>query len=187
MKILKRKKIFENAVYNLIFDDLKDRNNNIIKNYLVLDCKNKTKKNEGGVMIIPIRNKKIGIMSYYNYIHKKFFLNFPGGFIDKNETAKHAAVRELYEETGYRVSQKKLKLLGNMPPVPTLINTSIVFYSVEVNEDTKKFDSSNHEHGIGKINFFSKSKFKSTMRNKNNLDCISSTCGMKYLLKNEKI
>jgi 8-oxo-dGTP diphosphatase len=35
--------------------------------------------------------------------------NIPGGFIDFNENAAQCAVRELFEETGIKISEKKVK------------------------------------------------------------------------------
>lgn len=36
----------------------------------------------------------------------------PGGFMEMDETIEHCAVRELEEETGLKVSEKDIKLIG---------------------------------------------------------------------------
>jgi 8-oxo-dGTP diphosphatase len=51
------------------------------------------------------------------FIRRKFppfegELALPGGFVEDNETCEAAAVRELAEETGVRVEEKQLRLIG---------------------------------------------------------------------------
>jgi 8-oxo-dGTP diphosphatase len=40
--------------------------------------------------------------------------NFFGGHVDQGETPSQAAVRELKEETGYKISESKLKLISTI-------------------------------------------------------------------------
>lgn len=41
------------------------------------------------------------------YKHGKIFWNFPGGHLEQGETPEEACMREIEEETGYRVSIEK--------------------------------------------------------------------------------
>ena len=74
---------------------------------------------DGGVEIIPIikykttKKKKLLTILNYRYPLSKYILEFPGGAIDKNETYKEAAIRELKEETGFFCDKKNMIELKN--------------------------------------------------------------------------
>lgn len=55
-----------------------------------------------GVKIIVENNGKL-LMTKISYAHKKWV--FPGGAVDKKETAEQAAIRELEEETGIKTNK----------------------------------------------------------------------------------
>ena len=44
-------------------------------------------------------------------------LDLPGGFVDNNETAEQGMVREIFEETGLRLSADNVKYLFSIPNV----------------------------------------------------------------------
>ena len=90
MKIKKRKLIAKNSVYKIYFDELEIKDN-LVKNYLVLDCLVKNKHNCGGVLIIPQIKDKFLILKYFNHIHNKWIYTLPGCFVDKNEATRKAA------------------------------------------------------------------------------------------------
>ena len=50
------------------------------------------------------------MVKQYRPAIEKFTIELPGGLRDKNELPKSTAVRELFEETGYRA--KKLKFFS---------------------------------------------------------------------------
>ncbi|MGD1835851.1 MAG: NUDIX hydrolase [Nitrososphaeraceae archaeon] len=53
------------------------------------------------VGIIPIINDQVLLITQYRHAVGKTLLEIPAGKIEKNESIKIAAKRELYEETGY--------------------------------------------------------------------------------------
>ena len=187
MKLIKRRLKFKNQVYKVFLDEVRQNNNNLIKDYLLLDCINKTKKNEGGVIILPFHKNKVGLMKYYNYIHKKKIYALPGGFINKNENPKRAAQRELLEETGYKTSIDDLVNMGKLAPVPALINANIVFFFTKKLKKIKKIDTYQYEHGSGKLTFITISKFKKILKNSSNIDSITASCGLRFFLYEKKI
>ena len=67
------------------------------------------------VSLLAITKKnKVVLVKQYRPAIEKFTIELPGGLRDKNELPKSTAVRELFEETGYRA--KKLKFLGSFAP-----------------------------------------------------------------------
>lgn len=63
------------------------------------------------VIILALReDKKILLIKQYRPSVESYTLEFPCGQIDKNESPRKAAIRELYEETGYVC--KKIHPLG---------------------------------------------------------------------------
>ena len=75
-------------------------------------------KKNGQALLQKRDNKKT--IAYPN------FWSFPGGSIDKNETARKGAVRELFEETGYK--SKKLKLFKTFYDFHKGRKFGIIFY-----------------------------------------------------------
>lgn len=64
-----------------------------------------------GVMILALREDgKILLIRQYRLSVESYTLELPAGQIDKNESPRKAAIRELYEETGYVC--KKINFLG---------------------------------------------------------------------------
>ncbi len=68
----------------------------------------------------------------YRHAVEKTVYSIPGGFIEENETSIEAAIRELYEETGYSPTlSSQVFLLGTCFPLPGLLKQqmSVVYIS----------------------------------------------------------
>ena len=61
-------------------------------------------KHAEGVCILPIIDDKILFVKQYRSGCEKILLELPAGLVDKNESPKDAAIRELQEEAGYSSS-----------------------------------------------------------------------------------
>src|SRR3989344_2813222 len=66
--------------------------------------------------VLAIRNGKVLMVKQYKYPIKKFTLEIPRGFIEKGESPKAAALRELEEETGYKAG--RIVPMGKMYTIP---------------------------------------------------------------------
>jgi 8-oxo-dGTP pyrophosphatase MutT (NUDIX family) len=65
-------------------------------------------KLNNAAMVLCENNKKILFIKEYRIGLKKMSWGLPGGFIEKNETPKKAALREVREETGFKLKNVKL-------------------------------------------------------------------------------
>ncbi|EKE11727.1 MAG: NUDIX hydrolase [uncultured bacterium] len=78
-------------------------------------------------MIVPVTaNGKMILVRQYKYGADEVLVEFPAGFIDKDENPEHTVLRELEEETGY--SAKELELLGEFDASPTKSNGKTFIY-----------------------------------------------------------
>lgn len=89
---------------------------------------------EDYVSILPItREGNIVLVRQYRPAIEGFTLEFPGGTVSKGEAIVHAAIRELQEETGYRV-QKVQELPSMSPDVGRLANRFHCFIAMDTIE-----------------------------------------------------
>lgn len=66
----------------------------------------------------------------------------PGGYLDRDETAEQAVIREVLEETGYKVEVEKLFTIIDNPDRPQEDRQNVAFvYVVKVLEQTGKRDA----------------------------------------------
>lgn len=166
MKLLSKKKIYSNEVFNFYKNSFLLDSKKIINGYLSIDPKNINKKS-GGVMVIPIKNHKIGLMNaHYPIINKKLFC-LPQGFCDNKENPKEAALRELKEETGYETDKISINFLCKLFPNPSLINSKISIYTAKKLRLTNSYKNLNLEIGMAKLNFYSKKELLNLMYKKN--------------------
>lgn len=166
MKLIKKNKIFSNEVFDVYKNDFSIKKKVIVKNYLSIQPKKKYNQ-EGGIMVIPIKNNKIGLMKVNYPIIKKFLFCFPQGFCDKGESLPLAALREFNEETGFILDKKNIKFLAKFYPNPSLINSKITVYTTEDLTKKKRVRKNLDEIGVGKISFYSKKEVILLMRKKN--------------------
>ncbi len=90
------------------------------------------------VNVIPLtRDKKVVMIRQYRHGSRKVTLEIPGGLVDESDP-KHAAIRELLEETGYAGSE--VSLIGSTNPNPAIFDN--VCYTYLVEDATRVQDSS---------------------------------------------
>jgi 8-oxo-dGTP pyrophosphatase MutT (NUDIX family) len=53
-------------------------------------------------------------------------LEFPGGVFEPEEDPQEAAIRELYEETGYQA--KRIRKIGEFSPNPAIMSNKVHFF-----------------------------------------------------------
>lgn len=104
------------------------------------------------VAIAPIFEDKVLILHQKRFGAGKIIKNIPMGILDKGESPKVAAQRELFEETGIRVSKKEIVSLGSSHISPSFTTIKCYLYMVRCKNDKFAFTSDIEEkHEIIKI------------------------------------
>lgn len=68
-------------------------------------------------LVVPVLSDgRIILERQYRYALGKYLYELPAGHIDRGETARDAAIRELEEETGYRAGSMKLIFKAHPSP-----------------------------------------------------------------------
>lgn len=94
---------------------------NILANQIV-DCPDV-------VAIIAVRDEKIILIKQYRKSVDEILIEIPAGKIKENETPKMAAIREMFEETGYRINS--LELIGTYITTPGFSNQKLTLFYTE--------------------------------------------------------
>ena len=91
------------------------------------------------VIIVAFKNNKFALVRMYRYPVNDKSWEFPMGFINKGETVKMAAIRELEEETGLVATN--IKSLGSFWISPGLLTQrAYVFYANNFSLSKTKHD-----------------------------------------------
>jgi ADP-ribose pyrophosphatase len=128
-KIVNSRNIAETKFINLVEDRYLD-SNGIERTWV----KAQRPKGQHAAVIVATVKGRIIVTREYRVPLRGYEWGFPAGLIDQNETPTQTAVRELKEETGYKVS----KILGVSPLIynsPGLTDEGAYMVYVEAEED----------------------------------------------------
>jgi len=107
--------------------------NDKLQTFTVIDAKD-------WVIVIPVINSPNGeqFVMVWQWRHGSqcLSLEFPGGVMEPGETPEEAAIRELYEETGYRPA--KITKMGEFSPNPAIMQNKVHFFIAENLNDGDK-------------------------------------------------
>lgn len=81
------------------------------------------------VMVIPVYRDSFVMVRQWRHSSEELTTEFPGGVVDGGEDPADSAVRELYEETGFKVG--RLTKLGDCSPNPALFKNRFHVYLAE--------------------------------------------------------
>ena len=80
-----------------------------------------------GVTVLPFYNNKIVAIRQYRHAFEKYLYELPAGVIDEGEKPENTAIRELYEETGFRA--ERVESLGFFYPSPGATDEVIYLFA----------------------------------------------------------
>jgi 8-oxo-dGTP pyrophosphatase MutT (NUDIX family) len=183
-QIISSRLIAKNKVFNVYYDHVKDQKYSI-KNYLRLEPRVSKKNNITGVAVLPVfmspSKYYFGLLQLERPSLLKPLWEIPRGFIEENSSDKASAIRELYEETGLKVTKKNLTLLGKIAPEPGVIQALVKLFVAEVGN--KNQTALMGELGHKKFKFFSKKEVDRLIASQKILDSTSIVTYYRYLLK----
>lgn len=100
-KILESRKVYKNKWIEV--EERKIDDGNSTDDYYVVTNIPKT----ASILLVDDQNRILTVRQY-RFAVDTYTVDIPGGLVDADESPKKAAVRELYEETGYKVLETTL-------------------------------------------------------------------------------
>tara|TARA_X000000950_G_C13782662_1_gene605814 strand:+ start:331 stop:915 length:585 start_codon:yes stop_codon:yes gene_type:complete len=178
-KILKRKKVCSNSLFDIYFDDL-DIDNQVVENYLMVKPKvSKGKDKIVGICVLPEFQGKFLLMQGWRYQIDEFIWQAPAGFVEQNEEPSDTALRELKEETSLICKKKNLISLGSFLPDAGLVEGRVALFLAM---KCKKLDQRvSFEVGIGDLHHFSKKDLEKLINSSSNIGGSTITTSLRSL------
>ncbi|MDO8526355.1 MAG: NUDIX hydrolase [Deltaproteobacteria bacterium] len=145
-RLLKRRIGCENSLFTTFLDDIQSPDGEIIRNFFITAPKGKNKNMLTGVAVLPVFKGKIALLHIYRHALGGFGWEVPRGFIDKGETTKKSASRELTEETGLTCNAKDLVFLGFSTPDGGVLAARIAIFAALHCRQAKNFKMEEFGH-----------------------------------------
>ena len=97
LKLLKRTRVYDGRVFNIIVDDVEYVSGN-------KSVREVAEHAGGAVALALFPDRRIILVNQHRYPFDEFIWELPAGKLNQGEEPLHCAQRELEEETGYRAS-----------------------------------------------------------------------------------
>jgi len=123
-----RRRIAENAVFDVFFDHIVDERGNEVPTYLVVAPKGVAGDLVTGVSVLPVNGGKVGLLRLHRHAVGQLTWEVPRGFVDAGESPAAAAIRELAEEAGLTVAVEDLVDAGRMTPEAGILAARVALF-----------------------------------------------------------
>ena len=177
--LLKRDILAENQVYQVCFDHIRTAQGQEAQNFLSVVPHTLTAERLGGVAVLPIAQGRIGLLKVWRHPLGAFGWEIPRGFIDVNETAEVAALRELQEEMGLQATAAQLQPLGNFAPEAALLQARVALFAVHLDECAGTLSD---EAGHCELRWFPAAEFIALLANGDIEDAATNIAWLRVLL-----
>ncbi|MCW4015052.1 MAG: NUDIX hydrolase [Candidatus Bathyarchaeota archaeon] len=91
------------------------------------------------VSVVPVTDNNIVMIEILRYPRNCLSLEIPSGHVEKGETPKDSAVRELKEETGY--SAEKIECIGRFNPLSRSTQQAHLFLAKNLTKGTQQLEA----------------------------------------------
>lgn len=110
------------------------------------------KNSDNGAVILMLEdNENFIFVKNHRKAIGKTVIELPRGYGEDNESSADTAIREAYEETGYKIDKTKLVKLGTINPNSAILSSNIDIYFAHVTQNDKIKDSDSEVLAIVKI------------------------------------
>ena len=121
-KVTRRKLIFSKGPVHLVDVDVKMSNGKVLSRQIL--------EHAGAVVVIPrISKDQFVLIRQFRFAAKSWLWEWPAGGLEKGESLKASATRELMEEAGYR--PKKLTQICDFYPTPGISGEIMYLFLAE--------------------------------------------------------
>lgn len=119
-KLLESKNVYREKWLQIRNDKCELPDGRIMDPYFVIEVHSWTN------MVIITKEERIVLVKQYRHALGTTTLELPGGILEKGESPKASAIREMQEETGY-VSEE-VEFIMQISPNPALMNNTAYFF-----------------------------------------------------------
>lgn len=153
IRLLERNLVAENTKFSVYLDRLQGADQRTVNDYMVVVPKRSQENLVSGVAILPVFEKKVGLLHVYRYPVQSYSWEIPRGFLEKGEVAAETARRELEEETGLVCGSENLREVCRITPEAGVIAGKMQLFIALDCRQSKQLESD--DIGIRQFRFFS--------------------------------
>jgi ADP-ribose pyrophosphatase len=132
-----------------------------VPDYLTMEPKTRIAGDETGVCILPVFDRRIGLLTIHRVALDAQVVEAPKGFVDPGEEAAGAALRELTEETGLVCAPDDIIDLGGMTPEASTLAARVRLFAALRCHSTGT--ALNDEVGLDRLDFVSVDRVRAMM------------------------